>query len=221
MTTTGLEMTSYNRVATPPSGGDDQNRGFRPDMVDARIRAEVAFMQQQNGDENGTWSQTDHNNDDYNDSDNDDPYDDDDDRWSLESAEEIDETEMYRLTRERGFGLGSWLDRMVEWTLFGVDEWPSLSTSAAPPPLLTAATAAAVVNADDAVDISQDQDQDPATRTTVPAEDDHDLVGDTGEGNSLSDPDDKSSVVVVDKSGETGGWEDARWLLHAVRRALF
>lgn len=212
-------MTSHNRVATPPSGGgDDQSRGFRPDMVDARIRAEVAFMQQQqqqDGDENGTWWQADYNDDDYDDGD---VYEDDDDRWSLESAEEIDEREMYRLTRERGFGLGSWLDRMVEWTLFGVDEWPTLSTAAAPPP--TATTAAAVVSADDAVDTSQAQDR-TRTTTTGGNDDDYDPVGDTADGNGLSDRDDKSSVVVVDKSGETGGWEDARWLLHAVRRALF
>lgn len=187
-------------------------------MVDARIRAEVAFMQQQqqqDGDENGTWWQADYNDDDYDDGD---VYEDDDDRWSLESAEEIDEREMYRLTRERGFGLGSWLDRMVEWTLFGVDEWPTLSTAAAPPP--TATTAAAVVSADDAVDTSQAQDR-TRTTTTGGNDDDYDPVGDTADGNGLSDRDDKSSVVVVDKSGETGGWEDARWLLHAVRRALF
>ncbi|KAI9797776.1 MAG: hypothetical protein M1833_005278 [Piccolia ochrophora] len=40
-----------------------------------------------------------------------------------EQAEElVDEAEMSRLTRERGFGLGGWVDRLVGWTLFSVEE---------------------------------------------------------------------------------------------------
>ncbi len=33
-----------------------------------------------------------------------------------------DEEEVARLARERGFGLGSWMDRLIGWTLFDVDE---------------------------------------------------------------------------------------------------
>ncbi|KAF2018150.1 hypothetical protein BU24DRAFT_323065, partial [Aaosphaeria arxii CBS 175.79] len=33
-----------------------------------------------------------------------------------------DEEEIARLARERGFGLGSWMDRLIGWTLFSVDE---------------------------------------------------------------------------------------------------
>jgi hypothetical protein len=33
-----------------------------------------------------------------------------------------DEEEVARLARERGFGLGSWMDRLISWTLFDVDE---------------------------------------------------------------------------------------------------
>ncbi|KAF2117573.1 hypothetical protein BDV96DRAFT_489428 [Lophiotrema nucula] len=33
-----------------------------------------------------------------------------------------DEEEVARLARERGFGLGSWMDRLIGWTLFSVDE---------------------------------------------------------------------------------------------------
>ncbi|KLJ10008.1 hypothetical protein EMPG_14588 [Blastomyces silverae] len=39
-----------------------------------------------------------------------------------DEEEEVDEAEMQRLTRERGLGLGSWIDRLVEWTLFSVDD---------------------------------------------------------------------------------------------------
>jgi hypothetical protein len=33
-----------------------------------------------------------------------------------------DEEEIARLTRERGFGLGGWMDRLIGWTLFSVEE---------------------------------------------------------------------------------------------------
>ncbi|RAR14792.1 hypothetical protein DDE83_001824 [Stemphylium lycopersici] len=33
-----------------------------------------------------------------------------------------DEEEIARLTRERGFGLGGWMDRLIGWSLFSVDE---------------------------------------------------------------------------------------------------
>jgi hypothetical protein len=33
-----------------------------------------------------------------------------------------DEEEVARLARERGFGLGGWMDRLIGWTLFSVDE---------------------------------------------------------------------------------------------------
>jgi hypothetical protein len=42
----------------------------------------------------------------------------------VEADEEIegDEEEIARLARDRGFGLGSWMDRLMGWTLFSVDE---------------------------------------------------------------------------------------------------
>lgn len=33
-----------------------------------------------------------------------------------------DEEEVARLARERGFGLGGWMDRLIGWTLFRVEE---------------------------------------------------------------------------------------------------
>ncbi|EUC43068.1 hypothetical protein COCMIDRAFT_28437 [Bipolaris oryzae ATCC 44560] len=33
-----------------------------------------------------------------------------------------DEEEVARLARERGFGLGGWMDRLIGWSLFAVDE---------------------------------------------------------------------------------------------------
>jgi hypothetical protein len=42
----------------------------------------------------------------------------------IEADEESDgdEEEVARLARERGFGLGGWMDRLIGWTLFAVDE---------------------------------------------------------------------------------------------------
>ncbi|KAI4612617.1 uncharacterized protein J4E87_010169 [Alternaria ethzedia] len=42
----------------------------------------------------------------------------------IEADEESDgdEEEVARLARERGFGLGGWMDRLIGWTLFSVDE---------------------------------------------------------------------------------------------------
>lgn len=41
-----------------------------------------------------------------------------------------DEEEVARLARDRGFGLGSWVDRLIGWTLFDVDEDGEESSSA-------------------------------------------------------------------------------------------
>lgn len=39
-----------------------------------------------------------------------------------DEEDEGDEEEIARLARERGFGLGTWVDRLMGWTLFSVDE---------------------------------------------------------------------------------------------------
>ncbi|KAK8208865.1 hypothetical protein BKA81DRAFT_358981 [Phyllosticta paracitricarpa] len=43
-----------------------------------------------------------------------------DDEGSSIAAE--DDEEVARLARERGFGLGGWMDKLMGWTLFSVDE---------------------------------------------------------------------------------------------------
>lgn len=39
-----------------------------------------------------------------------------------DEEDEGDEEEIARLARERGFGLGTWVDKLMGWTLFSVDE---------------------------------------------------------------------------------------------------
>jgi len=36
--------------------------------------------------------------------------------------EEVDERELQRLTREKGFGLGGWVDRLIGWSMFRNEE---------------------------------------------------------------------------------------------------
>ena len=171
----GLEMTPHTRVATPAG----EVRDFIPDAVDERIRDEMDLMQQDLNDEYASET----------------------DDESFDSADEIDEKELQRLTRERGFGLGSWLDRMVEWTLFGVNEWPSSS--------------------DGGADHHHHASVPNQTATSNPGEesDHNDLVEDDND-TSVSDKEDEPVTTAVKQPGENGGWEDARWLLHVIKRAL-
>ncbi|PLB54437.1 hypothetical protein P170DRAFT_432078 [Aspergillus steynii IBT 23096] len=169
---------------TPIHGASpaDEGRHLVPDFVDERIRAEMESIRQEA--EEYSTSESDK---------------------SWDSEDEMDEQELQRLTRERGFGLGSWIDRMVEWTLFGVEDWPLLSSS----------------------------DPDPAERPTKHVEittEEPLTIGDHS-GDTLGpgsvDNDDGVSVAseievgtVGEKPGELGGWEDAGWLFRTVKRLL-
>ncbi|KAI9367909.1 hypothetical protein BJX61DRAFT_261859 [Aspergillus egyptiacus] len=117
--------------------------------------------------------------------------------YSEDEGEEIDERELQRLTRERGFGLGSWVDRMVEWTLFGVDDWPlsaADTVASAPPP----------------EPYGDYEDNQPAKEMSDTETDDaQSLASDT-----------YSEISTIERAGDHGGWEDAGWFFRAVRRAL-
>ncbi|KAL2833401.1 hypothetical protein BDW59DRAFT_138602 [Aspergillus cavernicola] len=121
------------------------------------------------------------------------------DDWASDSEdEEIDERELQRLTRERGFGLGGWVDRMVEWTLFGVDDWPLSSTepvnSPSPPPQ---------------ADPHPDNQSLPELLSDNENDDTRSIASDT-----------TSEILAAERAGDRGGWEDAGWLFRAMRRAL-
>ncbi|PLB38923.1 DUF3984 domain-containing protein [Aspergillus candidus] len=204
-TTPGLEMTAASSPSGPTSaardhqrplsgGGhtprhsDPETRHFVPDFVDERIRAEMETLQRDRWDEysssNGSPSSS------VIDSDDSDPDD-----------SSIDEEEMQRLTRERGFGLGNWFDRMVEWTVFGVDEWPdeTLSKSAAD-------------GQKSPVDVHNDN--------AAAADDEDD--SDDDDGASLSNASESEMPVSTEKAdASAGGWQDAGWLLRAMRRSFF
>ncbi|PYI06638.1 hypothetical protein BO78DRAFT_469799 [Aspergillus sclerotiicarbonarius CBS 121057] len=170
-----IPTTTTSGIHTPLE--TDQARHMLPDFVDERIRAEMANIQHDEDEDTcSTSSSTDS---------------------MLASEDEIDEQELQRLTREQGFGLGSWIDRMVEWTLFGVDDWP-LSAPPLPPP--------------------------PPPQLSLEHPDHNQIL--THENERLTEETDTMSIAdsdiasVSEKPGERGGWEDAGWLFRIVRRAL-
>ena len=167
-----------------------------PDFVDERIRAEMETLQRERWAEYSTSGGSPSSSViDSDDSDSDDSS--------------IDEQEMQRLTREQGFGLGSWFDRMVEWTVFGVDEWPDET--------LSKSAAQATDGRKDPADVNTDN----AAAADHKADDD-DEVDDEDDRASLSTASEPEVPVSTEKAGDkAGGWQDAGWLLRAMRRSFF
>ncbi|KAL4873179.1 hypothetical protein BDV12DRAFT_160525 [Aspergillus spectabilis] len=187
---TGLEMTmplsskrssAYISSAPRTPRSTDEGRSsisLLPDFIDEQVRAEMRdTIQQVEGEYNSAES---------------------DDSWDSEehSEEEIDEHELQRLTLERGFGLGSWIDRMVEWTLFGIDDWP-LSSTTDPANHLPLTTTAELHPAPESSNNDNDNDE---TQSQV--------------------SDTNSEILTTERAGDRGGWEDASWLFKTIRRAL-
>ena len=106
MTTLPTTSSSPAERFSTGTGASSPERGgaLVPDFVDERIRAEMATLGGLDGDWEGSESGS--------------------ESEDSDEMPDFDEADLQQLTRERGFGLGSWIDRLVEWTLFGVDDWP-------------------------------------------------------------------------------------------------
>ncbi|KAJ9196999.1 hypothetical protein DTO166G4_2596 [Paecilomyces variotii] len=167
MTTTDSTVgCNYSQAVSPAEA-----QHFVPDFVEDHVRSEMASMRQDYLEEylSSSASETD-------------------------SEYDIDEIELQRLTRERGFGLGSWLDRFVEWTLFGVDEeWP--------PTIAPVAS-----GAEESVTFREDAHDGEEQHT----EEDH---------HALSSEEDNHGVN-IEKPGDKGGWSDAIWFFRVVKNAV-
>ena len=175
-----------------------------PGFVDERIRAEMASLQERErlllDDESEYLERDDENSSEYSYS-------------SDDTQDEFDEADLQRLTRERGFGLGSWIDRLVEWTLFGVDEWPAPMSPAAAATRIGATPTTTTVTFEDPPATPSNREQNPDTASVASTEGDHHSDDETvshAEGDSTD----------VEKPGSQGGWEDASWLFRVVKRAL-
>ncbi|KAE8150087.1 hypothetical protein BDV25DRAFT_155028 [Aspergillus avenaceus] len=175
LTMTGLDMTSRRHSGDGFDSPAGDVRHFVPDFVDERIRAEMETIQQEE-------------------------YTSESDGYS-DSEDEIDEQEMQRLTREHGFGLGSWFDRMIEWTVFGVDDWPLSYANGQPGQELKVA---------DLVEPNLATEGDQVS-----------ISGRTDEIDGASTMCDSEAPQTTEKAGEHGGWEDAWWLFGVMKRALY
>ncbi|RAL09019.1 DUF3984 domain-containing protein [Aspergillus homomorphus CBS 101889] len=203
-----LASTSTSTQKVEQQQQQDKHRHLVPDFVDERIRAEMASLQRDELDE-------DEEDDDFASFASDYPYADSD-----SESDELDEQELQRLTRERGFGLGSWIDRMVEWTLFGVEDWPlpfggSSNSSDLEPRTVTISDHHSQRSADTVKNNAKDDNEEddtasPDAAAAAAAAEDTDTIS-IAESETLS---------VLDKPGDQGGWGDAGWLFRAVRHAL-
>lgn len=203
--TPGRTSTGVSGTVSPEVGsrGRSSGSGLVPDFVDERIRAEMASLRGRgdfDDDEGVDWDGEGY-------SDDGSEY----DYSSDESMDEFDEADLQRLTRERGFGLGSWIDRLVEWTLFGVEEWPASVPPAATARIGTTPTSTTVTFEEPASDQDNEGNDNPSLGS---AEQDGYSDFDT-----LSQVDGDSSVG-VGKAGSQGGWEDASWLFRVVKQAI-
>ena len=178
-----------------------------PDFVDEQIRAEVESLQQDRDavfDEGG-YGDVDESDSEY-------------DYFSDETPDEFDEADLQRLTRERGFGLGTWIDRLVEWTLFGVDEWPVPVSSAAATRIGASDTTTTVTFEDPMVPLRGDRgEMAHDTLSLASAERDREYQSDDADDLSQADGE---PTFNVEKPGAQGGWEDAKWLFRVVKLAL-
>ncbi|CAG8177019.1 unnamed protein product [Penicillium nalgiovense] len=196
----GTDTGTVTRTASPEARGRSP---LVPDFVDAHIRAEMASLQHR---ERGF-------------SDEDSMYwdgagSDEDETWSVysggsdEMPDDFDEADLQQLTRERGFGLGSWIDQFVEWTLFGVDEWPAAVPDVVPASRIGTADTSTTVTFEEPVFVDGRADD----SVSLGSAGDKDL-SDDGESST-------GTAAPIENPGTQGGWEDAGWLLRLMKRAL-
>lgn len=208
LSTSSAAATAPGKASTPGTGTTSpevRGRGaLVPDFVDERIRAEMAELQRSrafsDGDEEEYWD-AEANDSEY-------------DYSSDETPDEIDEADLQRLTRERGFGLGSWIDRLVEWTLFGVDELPPAVSSTVASPAATrigTAPTSTTVTFEEPV-YSRDEREHEQGQDNL-------SLGSDEEVETLSHTEGEPMAGVA-KPGAQGGWEDAGWLIRVMKRAL-
>ncbi|KAG5303884.1 ornithine carbamoyltransferase, mitochondrial precursor [Histoplasma capsulatum G186AR] len=122
-----------------------------------------------------------------------------------DDEEEVDEAEMKRLTRERGLGLGRWIDRLVEWTLFSVeDEIPGVTAEPSRQPRQFG-------------DIQHQNSVEEPSNNSNQDEESSETEGE----NQQQEADETSVVQLIENPGDEGGWSDVGWLLRVAKSIAF
>ncbi|PGH07872.1 hypothetical protein GX51_01582 [Blastomyces parvus] len=216
-----LSMTAAGLAEQGPEGRasiSDDAVGFVPDFVDESVRSEMAAMSSQPFGQANTPSQRGARSFD------DGVYPDSSRRNSAfdssfsvsaselsdsetDEEEEVDEAEMQRLTRERGLGLGSWIDRLVEWTLFSVeDEIPVVPAEPSRQPRQVG----------DIQHQTLAEEQDNSSNRYYQSSE-----AESDNQQQRKDEDEISIALPIEIPSDEGGWSDVGWLLHVAKSIVF
>ncbi|KAK2793515.1 hypothetical protein FQN52_001101 [Onygenales sp. PD_12] len=129
---------------------------------------------------------------------------------------EVDEVELQRITRERGLGLGSWVDRLVEWTLFSVEDEVPTTTAAS--------TGTGPARYQRRVGDIQHH-RSPSGESDRQTESEQGIAEGGAEGESegghfVRGDDAIPDSLPIEKPGEQGGWSDIGWLLRVAKSVV-
>ena len=121
-----------------------------------------------------------------------------------------DEEEVARLARERGFGLGGWMDALIGWTLFSVDEDGEVSSEDEAEQRNLTRDEAKLMREVEAKRRKMERESIIAA-SALKVQDKT-----SKEGGEV-----KIDVPKPPEGQEAGGWQDAAWLLSVASKALF
>ncbi|KAI9710207.1 MAG: hypothetical protein M1812_007479 [Candelaria pacifica] len=106
--------------------------------------------------------------------------------------DKLDDVEIHQLTRQRGFGLGGWLDTLMGWSMFSVTEDGEESDE----------------------EISQEQPKRRENKSGAGIRVLHD------DSVAVKSPIENDVEKPPDGRGDEGGWQDAAWLLSVATKVL-
>ncbi|OJD22331.1 hypothetical protein ACJ73_06321 [Blastomyces percursus] len=120
--------------------------------------------------------------------------------------EEVDEAEMQRLARERGLGLGSWIDRLVEWTLFSVeDEIPAVPAESSRQPR----------------QFGDIQHQTLVEEPDNSSNQNYESSETESDSQQREEEDEIQNAMAIEIPSDQGGWSDVVWLLRVAKGIVF
>ena len=117
-------------------------------------------------------------------------------------VEEGEDDEVRRLARQRGFGFGGFVDRLVGWTLFNVDEDREES---------------------EREDGGAEEPQEAAARRRDEVMRRRELLERTASSSALAAQRERAAVAEEEMpadNGNQGGWQDAAWLLSVASKVI-